>query len=39
MEKTVVWRIVGDRITAVWDIPSVLTMKIPDPVGQLQEAA
>jgi len=39
LDAVVVWRIVGDRITEAWDIPSVFTMKIPDHISQQQEAA
>ncbi|MEO1589765.1 MAG: nuclear transport factor 2 family protein [Cyanobacteria bacterium J06632_22] len=39
LDAVVVWRIVGDRITEAWDIPSVFTMKAPNSVGQLQKAA
>lgn len=30
LDAVVVWRIVGDRITEAWDIPSVYTVQSPD---------
>ena len=38
LDAVVVWRIVGDRITEAWDIPSVFTTRSPDQTGQRQEA-
>lgn len=39
LDAVVVWRIVGNRITEAWDIPSVYTVKAPGRSDHIQEAA
>lgn len=39
LDAVVVWRIVGDRITEAWDIPSVYTVKAPGRPDHIPEAA
>ncbi|MEM1308592.1 MAG: nuclear transport factor 2 family protein [Cyanobacteria bacterium P01_H01_bin.153] len=39
LDAVVVWRVVGDRITEAWDIPSVYTVKAPIRSDQMPEAA
>ncbi len=39
LDAVVVWRIVGDRITEAWDIPSVYTVRSPDHLEHMKEIA
>lgn len=39
LDAVVVWRIVGDRITEAWDIPSIFTTRVPGHADYIQEAA
>ncbi|MEM6838872.1 MAG: nuclear transport factor 2 family protein [Cyanobacteria bacterium P01_C01_bin.120] len=38
LDAVVVWRIVGDRITEAWDIPSIFTLKTSGSVEQMEAA-
>ncbi|MDB9528492.1 nuclear transport factor 2 family protein [Oscillatoria sp. CS-180] len=39
LDAVVVWRIVDDRITEAWDIPSIFTLKHPSQADQMPGAA